>query len=151
MPPIVKLFAVRSLRSASILGGILLQPDAKPARSHRRGDAQHRDRSKTIYLATSRARGEQPGVSHYLSEQLQTLGSLAGGIAFSLGMEVLGIPSVKQLLGDLIGGNEREENSNGMGQSSQNNAQDRFSRNFASSHRPSHNGSNSPEEFDPIV
>jgi hypothetical protein len=44
------------------------------------------------------------GVSHFLGDQLRTLGTLAGGVAISLGMKALGIPPVEQLLEELLGG-----------------------------------------------
>ena len=47
---------------------------------------------------------DAPSTSHYLGDQLRTLGSLASGIALSLGMKALGIPPVEQLLAELFDG-----------------------------------------------
>lgn len=43
-------------------------------------------------------------LSHYIGDELRTLGSLASGIALTLGMKALGIPPVEQLLAQILGG-----------------------------------------------
>lgn len=90
------------------------------------------------------------GFTHYIGEQLKTFGALAGGAALSLGMEALGIPSVEELINDLMGnkkGNEKPS-TNGASRSGEGNVQ--AERRAPVRSGPSHNGYNPSDEFDPI-
>jgi hypothetical protein len=45
----------------------------------------------------------KPGLGHKIGEQLRTFGSLASGMALTMGMKALGIPPLDQLAKDLLG------------------------------------------------
>jgi len=48
-------------------------------------------------------------ISQYVSDQLRTLGTEAGSAAIALGMQALGVPSIKQLIADLMSGKEHSD------------------------------------------
>jgi len=45
----------------------------------------------------------KPGLGHMIGEQLRTLGSMASGMAMTMGMKALGLPPLDQLAKDLLG------------------------------------------------
>lgn len=89
-------------------------------------------------------------VSDYLSDQLRQLGTIASGAALSMGMKSLGVPSVEQLIDDLLGDKEtaaapkmHDETRMGAGKS--------VNMTRASSTTHARNGAMREDEYDPLI
>jgi len=100
----------------SILGGILLQrllrnrqevvianigPSAPV-------DAAQSSPDRTQHAGAASA-DEGFSISQYLGDQMRSLATVATGAAVALGMEALGVPSVEQLIKDLLSGEKQTE------------------------------------------
>lgn len=152
---------------ASIVGGIVLQrllrgpPRAKvdvvgPPTPP--GAGEHVEN-----VATPSAKKAGFSLTDYLGDQLGAIGSVAGEAALAFGIQALGVPSVKELVGKLFGGDSSEGKSSDVTEAPQTNAahvaraeEDACttsspSRGGASAWEPSSNGSRRPEKFDHIA
>lgn len=88
--------------------------------------------------------------SQYFGDQLRSIGSVASEAAVALAIQSLGVPSVQEIVNDLLG--SKEPAGQPEADSSARSERGPAEKEYAHATRgPSHNGFNHPGEFDPTV
>jgi len=151
---------------ASVVGGVILQRLFRGSREvvvenilPTQADQAASPSSSQTPTEPAPTKTSEFSLSQYLGDQLRTLGTLASGAAVSIGLKSLGIPSVEQLVQELLGDDATQEQSStdGARPSSQTNTSNREDSqggsraDRVSSFQRSHNGANRPNEFDPLA
>jgi hypothetical protein len=97
--------------AAAVIGGIVLQRLCRPRRRIvvKRPVATPVESAPTV-AAEEREQAPAPetgfSLSQYLGGQLTSLGTVAAEAAVAMGMQALGVPSLKDLVRDLLGGDQ---------------------------------------------
>jgi len=91
--------------------------------------------------------------SQYVGDQLRTLGTVASEAAVAMAIQSLGIPSVREIVDDLLGSKEQEDepNADASAPSDRGGGAKEYAHATRGSTTPSHNGFNRPGEFDPTL
>ena len=111
MPWIEALRSPFLVLGASIFGGLLAARLTRRRVKQIDGPSAVDKSGKEASVPRSQAASNQASgfsLSHFLGDHLRELGSVASGMAVSLAIESLGIPSVKQLLEEILGDEETQ-------------------------------------------
>jgi len=88
--------------------------------------------------------------SQYAGDQLRTLGTVASEAAVAMAIQSLGLPSVQDIVNDLLGSKKPDDKSDDDAAATTDRRSTR-SEYAQATHGPSHNGFNRPGEFDPTI
>jgi hypothetical protein len=88
---------------------------------------------------------EESSFSRYVNAQLRSLGTVAAEAAVAMGMQTLGVPSLEELVRDLLGGNKHEKPNTPHEPAQPSEAPIDETMDACGSTRPSHNGFNYAE------